>query len=69
MNKWWQLGIEEVVKMLETSISSGLFSKEASSRLKKFGLNQLRAGKGRPAISIFLGQFKDFVVWVLIGAA
>ena len=46
----------------------GLSSKEAKKRLQKYGLNQLNQGKKVSRIKIFLSQFNDFIIWVLIGA-
>ena len=69
MESWWQLGIERVAKELGTSLSSGLSPSEAAARIEKYGRNQLQEAPKRPAWGIFLDQFKDFVIWVLIGAA
>jgi len=69
MNRWWHLSIDQVESTLSTNAQKGLSSAEAKSRLEKFGPNQLKEKKGRTAFSIFLEQFKDFIVWVLIGAA
>ena len=48
--------------------SHGITSKEAEERLKKYGLNQLEKKKSLSRLKIFLSQFNDFIVWVLIGA-
>jgi Ca2+-transporting ATPase len=37
--------------------------------LEKYGPNQLEEKKGASALSIFIDQFKDFIIWVLIAAA
>jgi len=69
MDNWWELDIADVGKALGTDISKGLSSEEAGLRLKKYGPNQLKEKKGINPIEIFIGQFKDFIIWVLIGAA
>lgn len=52
----------------ERDIIVGLTSPEADRRLKKYGLNQLQKKNIiNPAI-IFLSQFNDFIIYVLIGA-
>lgn len=47
----------------------GLSSTEAKKRLEKYGENVLVEKKRKPLWLIFLGQFKDFMVLVLIAAA
>ncbi|WP_244834858.1 calcium-translocating P-type ATPase, PMCA-type [Clostridium sp. BJN0001] len=49
-------------------LSAGLSTSEAEKRLKKFGLNELRSKKKTSALKIFISQFNDFIVWVLIAA-
>jgi len=69
MANWWQLEIEEATKALEADLTKGLSSEEAKKKLEKYGPNQLKEKKGHSALSIFLDQFRDFIIWVLIGAA
>jgi len=69
MKQWWQLDAGEVEKLLATDLSSGLSQQEARVRLDKYGTNQLTEKKGHSPWLLFLEQFKDFIVWVLIGAA
>jgi len=69
MESWWQLDVERVAKELGTSLTSGLSSSDAAARIEKYGRNQLKEAPKRPAWAIFLDQFKDFIIWVLIGAA
>lgn len=46
----------------------GLTQKEAEDRLLKHGFNELRHTKKVSVIALFLGQFKDFMVMVLLAA-
>jgi P-type Ca2+ transporter type 2C len=69
MMNWWQLEIEELTKALEADPAKGLSSDEVKQRLEKYGPNQLLEKKGRSPLSIFIDQFKDFIIWVLIVAA
>lgn len=46
----------------------GLKSKEAEDKLKKYGLNQIKSNKRISPIKIFLEQFNDFIIWVLLAA-
>ncbi|MGL5354210.1 MAG: cation-translocating P-type ATPase, partial [Clostridium sp.] len=52
----------------EREVSRGLTTKEAEKRIKNYGLNELKHKKKTSPILIFLSQFNDFIVWVLIGA-
>ncbi|MHA1294037.1 MAG: cation-translocating P-type ATPase, partial [Promethearchaeota archaeon] len=58
--------IEDVIKLVETDIEKGLTEEEANIRLEKFGKNELIKEKGKSAWQIFIGQFKDFLVYLLI---
>ena len=42
---------------------------EAADRLERFGPNELRKEKKKPSIILFLEQFNDFMIWVLLAAA
>ncbi|WP_026881271.1 calcium-translocating P-type ATPase, PMCA-type [Clostridium akagii] len=54
--------------MNENEIYNGLSSLEASKRLKKYGLNILKENKKISPVKIFISQFNDFIIWVLIAA-
>jgi Ca2+-transporting ATPase len=69
MNFFWQQDIQDVSSGLVTDPIKGLTTQEVRSRLIKFGPNQLKEAKGHSPLSIFIEQFEDFIVWVLIGAA
>lgn len=58
---------EDALAGLDAS-SNGLSSEEATKRLVQYGPNALREGKTVHPITILLGQFTSFVVWLLIGA-
>ncbi|MBM4064775.1 MAG: hypothetical protein FJ266_03920 [Planctomycetes bacterium] len=65
----YTLPIDEIIKNLDTNIDTGLSHAEAEGRLRKYGHNQLEEKEGVSLIMLFLGQFNDFIVWVLIAAA
>ncbi|MGG7144327.1 calcium-translocating P-type ATPase, SERCA-type [Clostridium nigeriense] len=52
----------------EREISRGLSTKEAEKRQNTYGLNEISHKKKTSPIVIFLSQFNDFIVWVLIAA-
>lgn len=47
-------------------VTEGLSAKEAEKRLKRDGENQLKSEKKVNAVAIFAGQFKDFLVLILL---
>ena len=65
---WHTLSAEEVFGRLETGYQ-GLETSTANTRLSEQGPNQLIAGEKKTLLSIFLAQFGDMMIWVLIGAA
>jgi Ca2+-transporting ATPase len=66
---WHARPVEEVAALLGSSTSQGLTSDEASARIARDGLNELRTAEAASPLSILAGQFASLVVWVLIVAA
>ena len=52
----------------ERTMNIGLTSKEANKRIAEYGFNELQEAKKTSALKIFMLQFNDFMVWVLLGA-
>lgn len=48
--------------------SQGLTSKEAQARFTKYGYNELIKKKKISPLKIFLSQFNDFIIWILLAA-
>ncbi|WP_058486145.1 calcium-translocating P-type ATPase, SERCA-type [Defluviitalea phaphyphila] len=69
MESFFNKSVEEVVKNLKTNIKKGISQEEALKRREKYGENRLREKKGRGIFSVFLDQFKDFLVIILIIAS
>jgi len=66
---WHTKTCEEAIKELKSDTSKGLTTEEAEERLQTYGYNELKEkGKKKP-IMIFLSQFNDFMIWILIAAA
>lgn len=64
---FYQMTVEEVLDALETN-EGGLSEEEAKSRLEKYGKNELIAELKTPKWLLFLSQFKELLVLVLIVA-
>ncbi len=60
--------LEELFKQFNTSMS-GLTEEEANKRLKENGLNKLKEAKKKSNLSLFLSQFNDFMIILLIIAS
>lgn len=66
--KWHALRVEDVLRDLGSG-PHGLSEDEAKRRLSEFGPNELRAGKRTTNLEIFLGQFKNIIVIILLISA
>lgn len=68
MADWYQKTGEEALKHFDVT-TDGLSSEQAAERLKKDGENVLAEGKKKTVLQVFLGQFADLLVLILIAAA
>ncbi|OIP60760.1 MAG: ATPase [Nitrospirae bacterium CG2_30_41_42] len=66
--RWHQKSIENIVDELHSS-PHGLSGDEARKRLEKHGLNVLKEKEKKTPFMMFLDQFRDFMILVLIAAA
>ena len=60
---------KEVLQELEVDPGQGLSSEEANQRLQKYGPNKLAEKKKTPLFLVFLGQFNDPMIYILLAAA
>lgn len=67
--KYYQKDAKSVLGEFGVSLDKGLSDKEVADRQEKYGFNQLTEGRKRSALKLFLGQFKDVLIIVLIAAA
>jgi P-type Ca2+ transporter type 2C len=65
---WHHLPSDEVIKQTGSS-PEGLNSETVASKLAEFGPNELLEKKKKPAWLLFVHQFKDFMILVLVAAA
>lgn len=66
--KFWQKKPEDLLKQFDSK-REGLTAEEAAARLEKYGENRLREAKKKSVPRIFLEQFADLLVIILIIAA
>ncbi|MBD3210922.1 calcium-translocating P-type ATPase, PMCA-type [Candidatus Micrarchaeota archaeon] len=65
---WHTLSSEKVIKKLESS-PKGLSEEAAEKRLEEYGPNKITVEKGVSPLTIFVNQFKNLLVIILIIAA
>lgn len=68
MKEMYQLTATQVMKHFNSPID-GLTSTQAEERRRTSGWNELTAAKSKPLWKLFLEQFQDFLVIILIIAA
>ena len=60
---------KEVLQELNSNVEQGLSSQEAGERLVKYGFNKLPEKKKTPLFLVFLSQFNDPMIFILLAAA
>lgn len=68
LKPYYQSTADEVLQILGTA-GSGLSVVEVEARRKKFGENKLREARRKSKLTIFINQFRDLMILILIGAA
>jgi len=68
MTAWHSQSIDEILKTLRTS-QGGLGAEESSRRLETEGLNRLESPYKPSPLKIFLSQFQDYLILVLVFAS
>ncbi len=66
--QWYQKTTEQTLKELEVT-TNGLAAEQAEQLLEKHGKNELAEGKKKSVFMVFLSQFADLLVLILIAAA
>jgi Ca2+-transporting ATPase len=66
---WHTRSVADVAAALATDLQAGLSADEATQRLAHYGPNAIREEGRRGPLRVLLGQFTDFLILVLIGAA
>ena len=66
--RWHVRDIEQTVAELRTDAIGGLTAAEVARRQSELGPNELRPAVRKPVWKMFLSQFNDFMIWVLMAA-
>jgi Ca2+-transporting ATPase len=66
---WHTLAAAEVLTQLGVDAAQGLAAAEVDTRRAQYGPNALVEGRRRSLAAMFLGQFTDFMILVLLAAA
>ena len=65
---WHEKEIREVYELLKSS-ENGLSSEDALKRINEYGPNELKESARKTVFMMFLDQFKDFMIVILMAAA
>ena len=68
MKEFYQISAEETKQRINGTMKP-LTAEEVKKHQEKYGPNELVEGKKKTTVQIFLEQFKDFLVIILIVAA
>ncbi|MFT4892944.1 MAG: Ca2+-transporting ATPase [Candidatus Nanohaloarchaea archaeon] len=66
--KWYSSGVEDAFSELGSG-ENGLTSEEVAERREEYGENKIKNENTVSPVKIFLGQFNDFLIYILILAA
>ena len=65
----WSIEIDELTDQFSVNPDSGLSSAQVIEQRKQYGSNQLDAAPGRSPFKIFLSQFADLMIGLLVAAS
>ncbi len=65
--QWHAKSVEDTLRDLNAN-ENGLTSEEVEARRKTYGYNELKEKKRRTALQMFLGEFKDIFILLLLAA-
>ena len=69
LSKSYQSDADSILSDLKTTPDQGISPTEAENRLRQYGRNELQAGKRLNPFKLFLSQFQDALIIVLLIAA
>ena len=63
------LSVDETEREYETSLKKGLTSAQVQEKTARYGKNMLRETKRKTIVQMFIAQFSDVLILVLLAAA
>lgn len=66
---WYSKPLQEAIRFYDTSAENGLNDSDIAKNIAKYGKNELPKPKETPPIILFLQQFNDPIIYILIVAA
>ena len=66
--RWHHLSETEVTELLETDPDKGLADSEIERRREQFGINTISRKKSKSQLTLFLLQFHQPLVYILLGS-
>ena len=67
MSKYFSIETEEILEKFNVS-KDGLNEKQVDENISKYGLNELNQKKKKSVFQVFISQFKDLLIFILIAA-
>lgn len=67
MSKYFSIETEEILEKFNVS-KDGLNEKQVDENISKYGLNELNQKKKKSVLQVFISQFKDLLIFILIAA-
>jgi cation-transporting P-type ATPase F len=67
-DKWYNQPIEEIARIFDVSLEDGLDSSEIRLRQQKFGSNQVSIKKQQSPLILFIKQFGQPLIYILVAA-
>ena len=67
--KYYQIDGNDVVSLLKSDAQNGLSERDIINRRRCYGTNILPGVKPRSLLSIFISQFENPLIYLLVGAA
>lgn len=67
--KWHHLSAEELCRQMTTSPDHGLHSADTELRRQRFGANRLTGQAGTSQLMLFIGQFNQPLIYILLASA